>query len=44
MRVGGSDEFVAKVPAAGVDWKSGDLLTVSWPAHACLALPSDSKG
>ena len=43
MRVGGSDEFVAKVPAAGVHWKGGDALTVSWPANACLALPSDSK-
>ena len=43
MRVGGSDEFVAKVPAAGVHWKGGDALTVSWPANACLALPSDSE-
>ena len=43
MRVGGSDEFVAKVPATGVHWKSGDMLTVSWPATACLALPPDSK-
>jgi putative spermidine/putrescine transport system ATP-binding protein len=43
MRVGGSDEFVAKVPATAVQWKGGDALTVSWPATACLALPSESK-
>ena len=44
MRVAGSDDFIAKVPAKGVDWKSGEMLTVSWPAHACLALPTDWKG
>jgi len=43
MRVAGSEEFVAKVPAAGVAWNRGDTLIVSWPAQACLALPSDAK-
>jgi len=43
MRVGGSDGFVARVPAKGVGWKGGEMLTVSWPADACLALASDSK-
>jgi putative spermidine/putrescine transport system ATP-binding protein len=41
MRVAGSDDFVAKVPASGVGWSRGDALTVSWRAQACLALPSD---
>jgi hypothetical protein len=40
MRVAGSDDFVAKVPAASVGWSHGDALTVSWPAQACLALPA----
>jgi putative spermidine/putrescine transport system ATP-binding protein len=43
LRVAGSDDFVARVPAASVAWQRGDALTVSWPAQACLALPSDSK-
>jgi putative spermidine/putrescine transport system ATP-binding protein len=41
MRVAGSDHFVAKVPAASVALRRGDALTVSWPAQACLALPSE---
>jgi putative spermidine/putrescine transport system ATP-binding protein len=41
MRVAGSEDFVAKVPAASVAWSRGDALTVSWPAQACLALPAE---
>ena len=43
LRVAGSEDFVAKVPAASIAWQRGDALTVSWPAQACLALPSDAK-
>jgi len=43
MRVAGSEEFVAKVPAAGAAWSRGDALTVSWTAQSFLALPADSK-
>jgi putative spermidine/putrescine transport system ATP-binding protein len=43
LRVAGSEDFVAKVPAASVAWQRGDALTVSWPAQACLALPSAPK-
>ena len=42
-RVAGSDDFIAKVPATSVAVARGDALIVSWPAQACLALPSDSK-
>jgi putative spermidine/putrescine transport system ATP-binding protein len=38
MRVAGSEEFTAKLPAAGAAWSRGDVLTVSWAAEACLAL------
>jgi putative spermidine/putrescine transport system ATP-binding protein len=43
LRVASSEDFVAKVPAASVAWQRGDALTVSWPAQACLALPSNPK-
>jgi putative spermidine/putrescine transport system ATP-binding protein len=43
MRVAGNADFVAKVPASGLTWSGGDALKVSWPAQACLALPSDAK-
>ena len=43
LRVAGSEDFIAKVPAAGVAWKGGDTLTVSWHREACLALPSDPR-
>jgi putative spermidine/putrescine transport system ATP-binding protein len=43
MRVAGSGEFVAKVPAAGAAWSRGDALTVSWSAQSCLALPYAAK-
>ena len=41
LRVAGSDEFIAKVPAtSAAGWNRGDALTVSWPASACIALPA----
>jgi putative spermidine/putrescine transport system ATP-binding protein len=42
LRVAGSDDFIAKVPAAGLAWKRGDALVVSWPAQACVALAADT--
>ena len=43
LRVGGTDDFIAKVPAAGAAWSRGDALVVSWPAQACVALPADAN-
>jgi putative spermidine/putrescine transport system ATP-binding protein len=42
LHVAGSDDFIAKVPAAGLAWRRGDALVVSWPAQACVALPADA--
>ena len=46
LRVIGSDEFIAKVPAgdAAAGWTRGDSLVVSWRPQACVALPPESKG
>ena len=44
LRVAGRDDFVAKVPAeraAGHD--KGQAMSVSWPLHACVALPPESS-
>ena len=45
LRVAGSDDFVAKVPAgdAAARWARGDALVVSWPPQACVALPTQSN-
>ena len=39
LRVAGNEDFVAKVPAVeSAQWRRGDVLAVSWPAQACMAL------
>jgi len=45
VRVAGSEDFIAKVPATAVaGWSRGAALTVSWPAEACIALPGEASG